>query len=94
VIRNDFEATQGVAFFPKKPDPSTYFVRDSEGVEVLRLRYMNPRAIRLTGRFLLPSGGVVEVSPDEIGVPGNGVFRGGGTNNVKTAIELCGRAGP
>jgi len=89
VIHNDFEATPGVAFYPRKLDASTYVVRDFEGVEVLRLRYMNPRAIRLTGRFVLPSGGVFEIGADELRIAGQH-FIGGGSYNGNTAFNVCG----
>jgi hypothetical protein len=74
VVDNEFQASNERAFNPRKPDEHTLVVRDSKGVEVLNVRYMNPRAIRLVGRFHLPGQREpVEVLPAEgIRWPGGG----------------------
>lgn len=54
IIDNEFQASQERAFNPKQPDEHTLVVRDFDGNEVLNVRYLNPRAIRLVGRFQIP----------------------------------------
>jgi len=54
IIDNEFQASSERAFNPKQPDEHSLTVRDLDGAEVLNLRYLNPRVIRITGRFHLP----------------------------------------
>jgi len=60
IIDNEFQASQERAFNPSQPDDHTLIVRDLDGIEVLNVRYMNPKVVRLTGVFQLPgfTGGV------------------------------------
>jgi hypothetical protein len=74
VIDGEFQAMAAHAFNPQQPDPHTLRVRDGRGVEVLNVRFLNSRAIWLTGRFNLPGlAGPVVVSRDRgIQWPGGG----------------------
>jgi hypothetical protein len=54
IINNEFQASQERAFNPKQPDAHTLIVRDFDGAEVLNIRYVNPKVIRIVGRFRLP----------------------------------------
>jgi len=74
IINNEFQANPERAFNPKQPDKHSLVVRDSKGVEVLNIRFLNPRAMRIVGRFQIP--GVAE--PVQI-LPNDGLrFPGGG----------------
>lgn len=54
IINNEFQASQERAFNPKQPDKHSLVVRDSKGIEVLNIRYLNPKAMRIVGRFQIP----------------------------------------
>ncbi len=85
IVDNEFQASQERAFNPKQPDPSTLVVRDCDGVEVLNIRYVNPRVIRIVGRFCLPGyDAPVEIlAADGIRWPG-----GGGLSSM--TLEMAG----
>ena len=73
IIRNEFQAFPGGAFNPRQPDPHSLIVRDSQGAEVLSLRFLNPRRMRLTGRFYVEGFGIVEIdAKDGLRFPGGG----------------------
>jgi hypothetical protein len=54
IIDNEFQANPDYAFHPRQPDKHSLVVRDSEGVEVLNIKYLNPKVIWITGRFFSP----------------------------------------
>jgi hypothetical protein len=54
VIENEFQISPERAFNPKQPDAHSLIVRDADGVEVLNLKFLNPKTMRITGRFQLP----------------------------------------
>jgi hypothetical protein len=54
IIDNEFWASPEHAFNPRQPDPHSIIVRDHEGIEVFSVRFLNPRFVRVTGRFHLP----------------------------------------
>jgi hypothetical protein len=66
IIDNEFQANPEYAFKPKQPDKHSLVVRDAKGIEVLNVQCINPRVIRIVGRFyfsgytqpvlILPSG--------------------------------------
>lgn len=74
VIDNEFQASQERAFNPKQPDEHTLIVRDFDGIEVLNVRYVNYRVIRIVGRFNLPGySQPIEILPaDGVRWPGGG----------------------
>ncbi len=74
IIDNEFQASQERAFNPKQPDEHTLIVRDFEGIEVLNIRYINAKVIRLIGKFNLPGySQPIEILPkDGIRWPGGG----------------------
>lgn len=51
IIDNEFQANPEYAFRPRQPDKHSLVVRDSDGVEVLNIRYINSKTIWITGRF-------------------------------------------
>jgi len=59
IIDNEFQISPERSFNPKQPDQHSLIVRDAEGAEVLNVRFLNPKVIRITGRFQLPG----EVDP-------------------------------
>lgn len=52
VIDNIYEPTLPLQLRPFRPDPHTIVILDRFDQEVLYLRYLNPNAVRLRGRFL------------------------------------------
>lgn len=89
IIENEFQAFPETAFNPRQPDEHSLVVRDSEGQEVLNLRFLNPRAIRITGRFFVQGFGVVAIDPQEgIRFPG-----GGGIGHLTLDMTLAPEAG-
>lgn len=67
-----------------QPDKHSLVVRDSDGVEVLNIKFINPKVIRITGRFQLSKGSEpVVISPDQgIRWPG-----GGGISNLTLNVR-------
>ena len=53
VIDNEFKVDPEHSFNPKQPDPHTLVVRDEDGNEVLRVTYLNKRAISVLGTFYM-----------------------------------------
>jgi hypothetical protein len=51
IIDNQFQVSHENAFNPLQPDPHSLIVRDAEGSEVLNIRFINERTIRIVGRF-------------------------------------------
>ncbi len=51
IKRNHFELNPNNILTHSRPDRSTLIVTDQEGTEVLRVRYLNPHAIYMTGTF-------------------------------------------
>jgi hypothetical protein len=51
VINNEFQVDPRYSFNPIQPDPHSLIVRDSKGIEVLRMRYINSKVIWISGRF-------------------------------------------
>ncbi len=73
VVKNEFQAFPEGAFNPKQPDEHSVVVRDADGIEVLNLRFLNPRRIRIVGRFFLQGFGTVTIDKNEgIGWPSGG----------------------
>ena len=73
VVKNEFQAFPEGAFNPKQPDEHSVVVRDADGIEVLNLRFLNPRRIRIVGRFFLQGFGTVTIDKNEgIGWPNGG----------------------
>jgi len=74
IINNEFQASPERAFNPKQPDKHSLVVRDSKGVEVLNVRFLNPKAMRIVGRFQIPGiAEAVQILPDEgLRFPGGG----------------------
>ena len=66
IINNEFQASPARAFNPKQPDKHSLVVRDSKGVEVLNVRFLNPKAIRIVSRFHIPgTSELVQILQDE-----------------------------
>ena len=74
IINNEFQASPERAFNPKQPDKHSLVVRDSKGVEVLNVRFLNPKAMRIVGRFQIPGiAEPIQILPDEgLRFPGGG----------------------
>jgi len=53
IINNEFQISQENAFNPLQPDRHSLIVRDAKGNEVLNIRFVNKKTIRVTGRFHL-----------------------------------------
>jgi hypothetical protein len=71
VIDNEFQINPINAFNPKQPDKHSLVVRDIDGVEVLHIRYLNPTAISVLGRFWLPRvSEPILILPEGLRLPG------------------------
>src|ERR1017187_6002446 len=74
---NRFEvALPPTVFRVHRPNKSTLIVRDSRGVEVLNLKYLNPSAFEMTGTIRLPDKRNLIIRDDEIQFPGDVHIRG------------------
>jgi hypothetical protein len=51
IIDNEFQANPEYAFHPIQTDKHSLIVRDSEGIEVLNIKYINSHTIWIIGRF-------------------------------------------
>jgi hypothetical protein len=74
IIDNEFQANPERAFNPKQPDSHSLVVRDIKGIEVLNIRYLNPKAMRIVGRFQVPGfSEPLQILPDDgLRFPGGG----------------------
>lgn len=77
IIDNEFKASNERAFNPKQPDEYSLVVRDSEGIEVLNIRFLNPDTMRITGRFHIPG-----YSDPLLILPAEGVVFPGGKGGI------------
>jgi hypothetical protein len=55
IDRNKFAVNVHKTFQQERPDPHTLIVEDSYGREVLNIRYLNPRALRIKASLWLPN---------------------------------------
>jgi len=79
VIDNVYEPDSALKLRALRPDRSTFMVLDRFDKEVLYVRYLNPHAVRIRGRFLCGPAPQAVVRDDAIWVGGvriNGVFVG------------------
>jgi hypothetical protein len=83
IINNEFHAFPERAFNPKQPDKHSLIVHDSEGNEVLNVRFLNPRTIRLTGRFQIPG-----LSEPILILPDRGIVFPGGYGIGPLTIDM------
>lgn len=74
IIDNEFQANPERAFNPRQPDKHSLVVRDAKGVEVLNVRFLNSKAMRIVGRFQMPGSSepVLILSNDGVRWPGGG----------------------
>ena len=88
IINNEFQASQEFAFLPKQPDKNSIIVRDSDGVEVLNVTFINRQTMRITGRFIIPDSSepIVISNIDGIRWPG-----GGGISHL--TLDIKGQGG-
>jgi hypothetical protein len=54
IVDNEFQANPEYAFRPRQPDKHSLVVRDSDGVEVLNIKYVNSGTIWISGKFFVP----------------------------------------
>jgi hypothetical protein len=79
IMDNVYEPDTALRLRPSRPDRSTFVLRDRFDKEVLYVRYLNPGAVRIRGRFLCGGAPQAVVRDDAILVGGvrlNGVFIG------------------
>ncbi len=89
IINNEFQANPEYAFNPKQPDEHSLIVRDADGNEVLNIRFLNPRAMRIVGRFYMPG-----LSEPVLILPSEGIrWPGGGGIGHLTVDLTAGQAG-
>jgi hypothetical protein len=76
---NVYEPFAPLQLYSWRPDPSTLIVLDRFEKEVLYVRYLNPHAVRIRGRFLCGEAPQAVIQDNQIlvgGVRMNGVFIG------------------
>lgn len=79
IENNIYEPFAPLQLYAWRPDPSTLIVLDRFEKEVLYVRYLNPRAVRIRGRFLCGEAPQAVIHDNQIlvgGVRMNGVFIG------------------
>jgi hypothetical protein len=77
VMNNIYEADIALKMRVLRPDRSTFVLLDRFDKEVLYVRYLNPHAVRIRGRFLCGEGPQAVIHDDAIllgGVRIGGVF--------------------
>ncbi len=85
IIDNEFKANPEHAFNPRQADKHSLVVRDGEGNEVLNIRFLNPRAMRIVGRFHLPG-----YSEPVLILPLEGIHWPGGGGISHLTVDLTG----
>jgi hypothetical protein len=70
IINNVYEPTLPLQLRPFRPDPHTIVVLDRFDKEVMYLRYLNPNAVRIRGRFLCGTAPQAVIRDDVILVGG------------------------
>ena len=75
IKNNEFRINTNNYFYSERPDAHTLIVVDQKDREVLRVRYLNPNAIKITGRFERP-GRPPSILGDN-GLLSNGILIGG-----------------
>jgi len=88
IIDNEFQASPERAFNPKQPDKHSLVVRDSQGVEVLNIRFLNPKAMRIVGRFRMPG-----YSEPVLILPEEGVRWPGGGGISRLTVDMTASKG-
>jgi hypothetical protein len=76
---NVYRPTMPLQLRPFRPDPHTLVILDRFDQEVLYFRYLNPRAVRIRGRFLCGEQPQAIIRDERIftgGIRLNGVFLG------------------
>ncbi|HEY3102549.1 MAG TPA: hypothetical protein VGJ69_03105 [Pyrinomonadaceae bacterium] len=63
---NEFHINPSQVFHRETPDWSTLVIKDNNGVEVLRVSFINRFTIKVLGTFFTPEMGAVRVTDDEI----------------------------
>jgi hypothetical protein len=79
IENNIYEPFAPLQLYAWRPDPSTLIVLDRFEKEVLYVRYLNPHAVRIRGRFLCGEAPQAVIHDNQIlvgGVRMNGVFIG------------------
>jgi hypothetical protein len=79
IQNNVYEPFAPLQLYSWRPDPSTLIVLDRFEKEVLYVRYLNPHAVRIRGRFLCGEAPQAVIQDNRIlvgGVRMNGVFIG------------------
>jgi hypothetical protein len=77
----------------RRPDPSTFILADRFNHEVIYVRYLNPGAVRLRGRFLCGANPQVVVR-DDATLVGGFRMRGVQIGQRLTKGRVCARMGP
>lgn len=77
----------------RRPDPSTFILADRFNHEVIYVRYLNPGAVRLRGRFLCGANPQVVVR-DDATLVGGFRMRGVHIGQRPTRGRVCARMGP
>ncbi len=88
IINNEFQANPQNAFNPKQPDKHSLVVRDAEGAEVLNVRFLNPTAMRIVGRFQIPG-----VAEPVVILPDDGVRWPGGGGISRLTVDMTASKG-
>jgi hypothetical protein len=53
-------------FRRERPDRHTLIIYDQQNVQVLNVRYLNPKAIKITGRIRILNGPTIEIADDHL----------------------------
>lgn len=87
IIDNHFYINPNNSFRSERSDPSSLVVYDQKAQEVLRIRYLNPLSVKITGIFYSPKGQLILVKEDEILINRN-TFRHICGGNVQTLFAV------
>jgi hypothetical protein len=66
---NEFHLVPSQIAFPRRPDRSTLTLIGRKGEELLWIRYLNPRSMKVRGLFSCAGHGTIRVADDVISVP-------------------------
>ena len=67
---NEFHLVPAQYSYMERPDRSTLVVYDKEGAELFWVRFLNPRSVKIRGRFACKGSQPVQVTDDAILAPG------------------------
>jgi hypothetical protein len=87
ITNNEFTINPNTTFRTERPDRHTLIIRDNAGRENLRIRFLNKRAIKVTGRLFFPGMNPILVTDTALFENG-ATLSGNCSSKINGAIRL------